>query len=210
MKTDVRFVWIGFAILAVMMAGCAGIDAGGNIHKDGRNFSGTFAVVKLPGNIPYIPASNGKGARLSQIEIDQILYLDASCQQQLFEQLPGWAQAIVKEGGWSALVVAVGEYGFASAFPGVELVRYFLGGLGYGSAAGINTARIRQDGSEKAAQGYCVLLQVWELKKRYHALEGVSIIPWYGDGHVAAPKATDKTSTPTLSHVDVGNGPLPK
>ncbi len=205
-------VLAAFAALS-LLGGCASIDAGGNLHKDpaalsgdysGKDFSGSFAVVKLPANIPGVPESNGAHARWSDTEIQQVLYLDADCQKQLFEQLPGWAQAIAKEGGWSALAVAVGEAGFASAFPGAETVRYFLGGLGYGAAAGMNTGRYRQDGAEKGSIGYCVLLQAWEAKSRYHILQGINFVPWYGNGHTSLPAATGNVSDPSLPYVNTG------
>lgn len=209
------------AILGLGLGGCAGIDAGGNLHEDpaalhgdysGKDFSGSFAVIRAPGDIPGIPASNGKRARWSPIEQKQVLYIDADCQKQLFEQLPGWAQALAKESGWSALATAVGEGGFASAFPGAEVTRYFLGGLGYGASAGLNTARYRQDSSEKGSLGYCALLNVWETKSRYPGnLEGINIVPWFGNGHATLPDTTDATTAPRLPHVvGMGRAPLPQ
>ena len=137
-----------------------------------------------------------------------MLHLDAHCQAELFKQLPGWAQAIVKEGGWSALAVAVGQGAFASAFPGAQVARYILGGLGYGAFAGANTGRYRQDGSEKGAMAYCMLLQTWESNQRYGILEGILIVPWYGNGQVELPKAADKVDAPTLPRVS-GRGRTP-
>lgn len=199
------------SLAAIILGACSAIDAGGTINEDppalhgdfsGKGFSGAYAVIPAAGDIPHVPASKGKRARISQVEIDQILYLDGHCQSELFKQLPGWAQAIVKEGGWSALVVAVGQTGFASFFPGADLVRYFLGGLGYGFAAGTNTGRYRQDSSEKSSQAYCMILQAWDAKRRYPGtLEGVQIIPWYGNGHIEAPKATSDAKAPTLPPV---------
>lgn len=206
------------AVVAMLFlgAGCAHIDAGGTIHKDpaalhgdysGKDSSGSFAIIRDAGDIPHVPESNGKTARWSQVEVDQVAYLDAVCQQQLFEQLPGWAQAIAKEGGWTALAVAIGEGGFAAAFPGAEMARYFLGGLGYGAAAGANNGRIRQDSSEKVAVGYCVLLQVWDARNRYHILEGINVIPWYGNGHTELPGAENSSGKQPLRHVDQGDAP---
>ncbi len=217
MKTKTFAIFAALAALTTL-SGCASIDAGGNmcgdpaaLHGDysGKDFSGSFAVIRAAGDIPGIPASKGKRARWSKIEKEQVLYLDADCQQQLFEQLPGWAQALAKESGWSALATAVGEGGFASAFPGAEVTRYFLGGLGYGASAGLNTARYRQDSSEKGSLGYCVLLQIWETKNRYPGhLEGINVVPWYGDGHTSLPDATDATTAPQLPHT-AKRTPLP-
>ncbi|MFA7302581.1 MAG: hypothetical protein WC030_02430 [Candidatus Paceibacterota bacterium] len=202
------------------LAGCAAIDAGGTIRKDaaalhgdysGEGFSGAVSVVRLPGDIPGVPESAGKTARWSQIEVEQVLYLDADCQRQLFDQLPGWAQAIAKEGGWSALAVAVGQVGFAAAFPGADLARYFLAGLGYGFPAGANTGRYRQDGAEKSAQGYCVVLNAWEAKKRYGILAGINFTPWHGNGHTTLPKAQSAPATqplPKATEVDDMGPPI--
>jgi len=207
------------AILATtILSGCAGIDAGGTIRKNpaalhsdysGKDFSGSFATIRLPGDIPGVPESKGKRARWSQTEVEQVLYLDADCQRQLFEQLPGWAQAIVKEGGWSALVIAVGQGGFAAAFPGARMANYALGGLGYGFAAGTNTGRYRQDGSEKSAVGYCVVLNAWEAKKRYGMLQGINFTPWYGNGHSELPKPANDRNAPILPPA-MYNGPPPQ
>ena len=203
-------------LLSGLLGGCASIDAAGNLHKDpaalsgdysGKDFSGSFAVVRLPEDIPGVPESHGAHARWSETEKQQVLFFDGDCQKQLFEQLPGWAQAIAKESGWSALAVAVGEGGFAAAFPGAEVTRYFLGGLGYGAAAGLNTGRYRQDGAEKGSIGYCVLLQAWEAKSRYHILQGINFVPWYGNGHTSLPAATDNISDPTLPYTNSGGAP---
>lgn len=198
----------GLAIVAMLALGaCATTDT---IKKDpaalkgdysGKDFSGSYAVIATAGNIPHAPTSNGKQARWSATERDQLLYLDAHCQAELFKQLPGWAQAIVTEGGWSALAIAVGEGAFASAFPGAAVARYVLGGLGYGAFAGMNTGRYRQDGSEKSAQAYCVMMQVWDTRNRYHILEGINVIPWYGNGNTEMPKPTSDAKKPTLPHV---------
>lgn len=174
----------------------------------GKDFSGTVAFVSVASDIPHVPSSRGKKPRLSQIEVDQFLHLDAHCQAELFKQLPGWAQAIAKEGGWSALAIAVGQAGFAAAFPGAEIVRYFLGGLGYGAVAGANTGRYRQESSEKGSMGYCVVLEMWAVQNRYPGtLEGFLAVPWYGNGQTTLPKATDSTTAPTLPYV--GNSRLP-
>ncbi len=193
-----------FAAAFGLLGGCASTNTE-SLQESG--FSGAYAIVRAPGNIPGIPESNGKTARWSQIEVKQIDYLDLSCKEQMFKQLPGWAQAIAEESGWAALATAVGEYGFASAFPGVDTVRYFLGGLGYGAFAGINTARIRQDGSKKSSQSICVMQLIQDTNARYHALEGIYAVPWVGDGRTTLPPATDPLTAPMLKHVDVGVRP---
>ncbi len=193
------------AVLAMLsLAACSTINKDpAALHGDysGKDSSGSFAVILAAGDIPGVPESKGKRARWSDTEVEQVLYLDADCQAQLYEQLPGWARAIVEEGGFSALAVAVGQVGFAAAFPGADLVRYFLGGLGYGAFAGANTGRYRQDSSQKAAVGYCVIMQIWEAKKRYGILEGVNAILWYGDGQSTIPKAINDRKAPTLPRV---------
>ena len=212
MKTALRLIAI--LAMAALLAGCGGGVQ--NIRENpaalrgdfsGKDFSGSYAVVLTAGDIPHAPDSKGKRGRWSQIEVDQVLYLDAYCQSELFKQLPGWAQAIVTEGGWSALAVAIGEGGFASAFPGAEVARFVLGGFGFGFATGANTGRYRQESSAKGAQGYCVLLQVWEAKNRYKILEGVHVVPWYGNGNTGLPKARDRTSAPRLPYVPSGQMP---
>lgn len=204
------------AVTALFLGACSSVNTiredPAALHGDysGKDFSGAYALVRVAGDIPGVPESKGKKARWSQTEVNQVLYLDAHCQTELFKQLPGWAQAIVKEGGWSALATAIGEGGFAAAFPGAEVARYMLGGLGFGLATGANTGRYRQDSSVKGAQGYCVLLQVWEARNRYHILEGILPIPWYGNGETTLPKASDTAQTPTLPHVtNSGAPPLP-
>lgn len=211
--------WFNVALAAMAALLLAGCGAGGmeNIRKDpaalkgdlsGKDFSGSYAPIRAAGDIPHAPASNGKQARWSQIEVDQILYLDAYCQSELFKQLPKWAQAIAGEGGWSALATAVGEGAFASAFPGADVARYVLGGLGFGFASGANTGRYRQDGSEKGAMAYCMVLQIWEARNRYQILEGISAVPWYGNGTTTLPKATNSTSDPATPSAKT-NGSIP-
>ncbi|PIR82970.1 hypothetical protein COU19_03095 [Candidatus Kaiserbacteria bacterium CG10_big_fil_rev_8_21_14_0_10_56_12] len=212
-----RITTSAVAVAAVLMlgllGGCSTIDPDAPaLHGDysGDGFSGAVAVVRLPGDIPHVPESRGKAARWSSVEMSQVLFLDADCQRQLYSKLPSWAQAIAKEGGWGALAVAVGEGAFVSAFPGADVVRYVLGGLGYGAAAGANTGRYRQDGAEKAAQGYCVMLNAWEAKQRYGILTGLNFVLWYGDGHtslpapdnrgVLLPRTTDDPPTPFFIH----------
>ncbi len=197
-------------VLLLILFGLLGACASTGTIRQGNGFSGTYAVVPEAGNIPYVPESNGKQARWSNVELSQVLYLDKYCQEKLFPQLPGWAQAIVKEGGWSALVIAIGEGGFAAAFPGANIARYMLGGLGYGFAAGTNTGRYRQSTSEKAAQSYCVARQVQDAGQRYGILGGIEIIPWYGNGRVSLPKATDSVDQPSTRYLSQGgNIPLP-
>lgn len=208
--------WI--AILAsITLGACGGTGTikpdPAALHGDfsGKDFSGAVAFVPVASNIPRVPASNGKKPRLSEVEIEQMLYIDAHCQTELFKQLPGWAQAIAKEGGWSALAIAVGEAGFAAEFPGAEVARYFLGGLGYGFFAGTNTGRYRQESSEKGSQGYCVVLQMWAVQNRYPGtLEGFLAVPWYGNGQTSLPKATDSPTAPTLPHVSNSRLPPPR
>lgn len=210
MKTIVNIALA--AITALLLVGCATTikEKPAALHGDysGKDFSGSYAIIRAAGDIPHTPKSFGKQARWSQTEVDQILYLDAHCQSELFKQLPTWAQAIVQEGGWLALATAVGEGAFASAFPGADVARYVLGGLGFGFASGANTGRYRQDGSEKGAMGYCMVLQIWEARNRYQILEGINAVPWYGDGTTTVPKATSKAEDPTLPHVS-GAFPLP-
>lgn len=192
----------GVAVSALM--GFSLMACAGTIHEnaDGTReyFSGASVPVKLPPNIPGVPESatpdGGMKVRWATIEIDQYLYLDASCQDQLFNYLPGWAQAIVKEGGWGALATAVGEGAFASAFPGVEITRYVLGGLGFGAAVGANTGRYRQDGAEKASAGYCTTILVYLAQNKYGILEDVGAIPWYGNGRTTLPEPTPGATIP--------------
>ena len=211
MKTS---YWLAILASVVLALGGCGTKA---IKKDpaaphrdysGKDFSGAYAVVRVASDIPHVPLSKGKQARWSKIEVDQMLYLDAHCQSELFKQLPDWAQAIVKEGGWSALATAVGEGAFASAFPGVEVAHYVLGGLGFGTAIGANTGRYRQESSLKGSQGYCVLMQVWDVRNRYSILEGILPIPWSGNGAAKLPKASDATSAPTLPPANRSAPPL--
>ncbi len=196
-------------VLVITTLGLLGACASTSTIGDrGGKFSGAYAVVPAAGDIPYVPASNGKQARWSKVERTQILYLDKYCQGKLFHQLPGWAQAIAKEGGWSALAIAVGEGGFAAAFPGADIVRYMLGGLGYGFTAGMNTGRYRQSTSEKSAQGYCVEQQVRDANHHYHILGGIEIIPWFGNGRTTLPKAADSSNKPMSGYIN-GGGYMP-
>ncbi|MCR4275890.1 MAG: hypothetical protein NUV90_00700 [Candidatus Parcubacteria bacterium] len=219
MKKITRWIAILASIsLFGLISGCA-TDIAGTIKKDpaalhgdysGKDLSGAFAVIRAPGDIPHLPASNGKRARLSQIEIDQILYLDADCQAQLFEQLPGWAQAVVKEGGWGALATGIGEWAFASYFPGAVVSHYLQGGAVLGAVTGANSGRSRQETSAKGAQAYCVILQLYETKNRYPGtLPGINVVPWYGNGDVGLQKSTNATTDPTLSPVRGNQMPPP-
>ncbi len=198
MNTYRPFYLLVAVLLIGATTGCAVTGAGGTIHEDpaalhgdysGKGFSGSVAVIRLPGDIPHVPESNGKRARWTQVERDQVLYLDADCQMQLYKQLPGWAQAIVREGGWQALATAVGQMALKIAVPELDVVRYALAGMGYGAPSGANTGRYRQDSSEKSAQGYCLIMNGWEAKKQYGILPGVNFIPWVGDGHSELPAA---------------------
>lgn len=202
-----KYVLLRWIAILAMLFGIVGCGSNPVINEkpaalggdySGKDFSGSYAVVMTASDIPGVPASKGKKARWSDEEVKQVLYLDAHCQAELFKLLPGWAQAIVKEGGWSALAIAVGQGAFASAFPGAEVARYILGGLGYGAFAGMNTGRYRQDSSEKSSMAYCMVLQAWDANRRYGILEGALIVPWYGNGQVELPKATSKTSDPVL------------
>lgn len=202
------------AILATaVLAGCGGNsnikENPAALHGDysGKDNSGSYAVIRDRGNIPHVPESNGKQAKWSQDEVDQILHFDADCQSQLYEQLPGTAQAMIKEGGWSALATGIGEGLFAMAFPGAIIRQYIKGGAGIGAVTGANSGRYRQETSEMGALGYCVLLQAWNAKDRYHILRGLSIVPWYGNGKVELPKAVDNTTAPTLPYVKSSTPP---
>ncbi len=182
------------------------------LHGDysGKDFSGSVAFVLAPGDIPGIPESKGKRARWSPVEIEQTLYIDADCQSQLYLQLPGVMQALVKEGGWSALATAVGEGLFASVFPGAAVATYMRGGAGIGAATGANTGRYRQDSSVKGALGYCDVLNLWETKYRYPGhLTGINAVPWYGNGQTTLPKAKDSRDAPTLPPIRGYLPPLP-
>ncbi|MDP2665526.1 MAG: hypothetical protein Q8P23_02700 [bacterium] len=205
-------------VLIASLAIAALVGCGGNsnikedpaaLHGDysGKDNSGSYAVIRARGNIPHVPESNGKQARYSQDEVDQILHFDADCQAQLYEQLPGTAQAAFKEGGWSAVATGIGEGLFAMAFPGAIIHQYVAGGAGIGAAIGANSGRYRQETSEMGALGYCMLLQAWDAKDRYHILEGINIVPWYGNGKVELPKAVDSTTATTLPHVQRSTPP---
>lgn len=202
-----RPVIVGILVLTLGVLGACASTGMTNNSEEG--FSGTYAVVPAAGDIPYVPASKGKQARWSEVERTQVLYLDQYCQGKLFNQLPGWAQAIAKEGGWSALAIAIGEGGFAAAFPGAEVARYMLGGLGYGFAAGTNTGRYRQSTSEKSAQAYCVAQQVKDANHQYHILGGIEIVPWFGNGRTTLQKATDSKKPPTLENNGGSYMPFP-
>ena len=220
MKKIQRWIAILASItLFGLLGGCA-TDIAGTIKEDpaalhgdysGKDLSGAFAVIRAPSNIPYLPASKDKEARLSDIEIAQILHLDADCQKQLFDQLPGWAQSVVKEGGWGALATGVGEWAFASYFPGAVVAHYLQGGAVLGAAGGANSGRARQESSTKSAQAYCMVLQLQETKNRYPGtLSGINVVPWVGSGKVMVPKATNAVTDPTLPPIRNRQVPLPQ
>lgn len=217
-ETNMKVNIICFAAMtALLVVGCAGTSiiqekpAALSGDYSGKDFSGAFVMVPDACDIPGVPESDCKKARprWSSIEKKQVLHIDAHCQAELFQSLPDWAQAIAMEGGWSALAIAVGEAGFAAAFPGADTVRYFLGGLGFGFAAGANTGRYRQEGSEKAAVGYCVTLKVVRAQQRYQILTGLDAVPWFGNSRTTLPKVTDKADAPTLPYVEGGKLPMP-
>lgn len=173
---------IAILAIAVLLSAC------GAVEKRDSDFSGTTAFVKLAPDIPGVPVSNGKQVHWSSLEIQQVLHLDASCQKQLYDQLPGQMQALVKEGGWNALAVAVGEGLFASAFPGAQISRYVLGGAGLGAALGTNVGRSRQESSVKIAQADCMMFQMQEARRAYPGtLNGVGVVRWVGNGQTKLP-----------------------
>jgi hypothetical protein len=172
-----------------------------NAQRPGSAWSGTVAAILDPGNIPHVPESNGQSARWSQTELDQLFYLDATCQKQLYDQLPGYLQAMVKEGGWGALFTGLGQGGFSLPFPGADFGMYAEGGAAYGGIAGLNTGRIRQDQGNAVALSTCAmeLASMWQ--NRYHILQGVALVPWVGNGSATLPAPKDPASRSSLPYV---------
>ena len=215
-----KVLLLAVALAAVVVTGCASIDGGGGIihhhpaaikgDYSGKDFSGSFAMIPDDCNIPGVPASACAKARprWSQIEVDQVLHIDANCQVWLFKQLPPWAIKILSEGGWGALVTAVGETGFAAAFPGAKLVRYFLAGLGYSLPSWANNGRIETEQSQYSSAGYCATIKIRRAQKRYHILRGWDAIPVVG-GHTTLPVPTDSVNSPQLPYVRGGTLPPP-
>lgn len=191
------------------LSACQNLDLGGTIKAEpaalkgdfsGKDFSGGYALVGAAADIPHIPESKGRRARWSQVEEDQVLFLDGHCQRELFKKLPKWAQAYAKEMGWKALAIGVGQGIFAAiAYPGIEIVRVVLAGMGYGAVIGADTARVRQDVGEKSSMATCMSYMVWDTRLRFPGnLEGTYVVPWVGNGHVPLPETKDAVTAPKL------------
>jgi len=183
------------AVAVIGLSGCATIDRNAVEHNQanpGSAYSGHNVAVKLPGDIPGIPESNGKPARLSQAEVDIINHLDASCSTQIAPHVPGYGQAMVKEGVAGAVTTGAGEAAFSLPFAGADAASYGLGGLAYGGIAGLNTGRIREDQAIRVVVSQCARDFVNDVKNRYPGnLEGVYLEPWVAPGSATLPSGSE-------------------
>ena len=213
---------LSLAALTSLVAACGTVgkplDAGGTVTAhpaaltgdySGKNFSGTAVPVPDDWDIPGVPESNGKRPVWTALDNEQFLHIDGRCQESLAAHLPSWALTYAREMGWGALAVAVGEAGFAAAFPGADLVRYFLAGLGYGGIVYANNTRIQLNAAEKGIQGYCVTLKTFRAQQDYPGMvmDGWDVIPWNGPGHVSLPKVPrDADKAPAFHRPVMGDG----
>ena len=177
---------------ALAVSACA---SGGAVATDGSRGSGNFGIVRYAG-LSSVPGS--QPARWSQLEIDQVLELDAACKNQLDPQFPNKVAAIARGAVENSFWGFLGIGGGSQSLPNTEFLDYGGYGGAAGAASGAFAGSMSYDNARKYAQGYCVSLQTgWAQNEG--ALQGIGIVPWVSYGRMRLPEATDAPTDPTTS-----------
>lgn len=178
---------------ALAVSACA---SGGAVATDGSRGSGNFGVVRYPG-LSSVPGS--QPARWSQVEIDQLLELNASCINQLDPQFPNRIAVQVRAATENSLLGALGIGGGSRFLPGTKIEEFGPYGGVAGAFSGAFAGGMSYDTAKAAAIGYCTNLLVAMAQNRDGVLNGISIVPWSSYGRMRLPEATDAPTDPTTS-----------
>lgn len=185
----IKLAMRGLALASVLALG-AGLSACGSTGAaatNGSHSSGSYAVVRYAG---LSSVEGSQPGRWSQLEIDQLLELDASCSDQLDPQFPNKVLAIVEGTVENSLLTALGVGGGSNSLTGANPAEYGAYGAAAGAVSGGVSENTAQNSARKYAQAYCVQLQIgWAQQEG--ALRRIGVVPFTARGRTRLPGPTD-------------------